>query len=81
MISLSADGCAAGSGRATDLLLLVRLDKIGFCLWAKEGCNLLVKLLLDGRSVHKFQAGLDLWEERVGIVVVSARIDSSCSLA
>ena len=76
-MSQSADGCASMSDRAANLLLLVRLDKISFCLWAKEARNLLIKLLLDGCSIHKLQASLDLWEQRVGIVVVPARADSS----
>lgn len=67
-------GCYSLTGCMTDLFLalLVRLDHVCFCLWAKKLCDLLVKLLLDGCSICKLQASFDLWEQRVGIVVVPA---------
>ena len=58
----------------TDLFLglLVRLDHVCLCLWAKKLCDLLVKLLLDSCSIRELQASFDLWEQGVGIVVVPA---------
>ena len=52
--------------------LLVELHIVSFLFWTQNGLNLLVELLLNGCSICELQLRLDLWEQRLCIVVISA---------